>query len=77
MANASATGTPDTQKRTMLDLMCSYVRQVVEPGGAAFSEAFPELKDIEHEVYDSLVELRCAPFLLSYMKVWLSRPERI
>lgn len=52
------------------------VVQIAQPGGYAFAEAYPELGDIELEIYNSLVELRCAPFLLSYLQVrhaWCSR----
>ena len=48
-------------------MICS--EQALQPGGLAFTEAFPELGDVEREVYNSLVEMRCAPFLLSYLKV--------
>ena len=42
--------------------------QVVEPGNLKLEEAYPLIGDIEREVYDTLVDLRCTPFLLSYMK---------
>lgn len=45
------------------------MEQVVQPGGQAFADAFPHLGDIERDIYDLLVELRCAPFLLAYAQV--------
>ena len=49
---------------------------MVQPGGEAFTEAYWQLGDLERKVYDILVELRCAPYLLSYSQVPLLKlPE--
>ncbi|KAK9798888.1 hypothetical protein WJX73_001325 [Symbiochloris irregularis] len=50
--------------------------QAVEPGGLTFAEAYPELGDVEREIYTMLVDLCCAPFLQSYRKA-LSSEERM
>lgn len=42
--------------------------QTLQPGNATFLTATQGLeRDLEHEIYQILVELRCAPFLESYV----------
>lgn len=51
-----------------LDGDCALCMQILQPGNATFLTATQGLKrDLEHEIYQILVKLRCAPFLESYV----------
>ena len=42
--------------------------QILQPGNTTFLAATPgSQRDLEHEIYQILVKLRCAPFLESYV----------
>ena len=51
-----------------LDEDCTRCMQILQPGNATFLAGIQGLKrDLEHEIYQILVKLRCAPFLGSYV----------
>ena len=51
-----------------LDGDCALCMQILQPGNATFLTATQGLeRDLEQEIYQILVKLRCAPFLKSYV----------